>query len=88
MAAQSAVSPLVMVEAVDMTAARDAAGTTQSHLDSIGDVVSDFAKEFKKLWQTISSSRESEEKRIDEVKALLLEVDQHEVSVNDVQVGG
>ena len=74
------------VEASDVSAARQAANGAFSELQNIGDVVSDFTKEFRNVWEALAAGHAEEERFVDQVKSLLLEVDQHKASIGDASV--
>jgi hypothetical protein len=79
----SAAAAVAAVEASDVTTARQCTTATLRELGTIGDVVADFTKEFRGIWEALVASHTEEEGYVDQVKALLLEVDQHRAAIGD-----
>jgi hypothetical protein len=71
------------VEASDVTAARQQAAGTLRDLQGVGDIVMDFTKEFRNIWEALTASHEEEERFVEQVKGLIVEVDQHKASIGD-----
>jgi hypothetical protein len=74
------------VEVSDVSAARQQATGTMRDLQGIGDIVMDFTKEFRNIWEALTASHEEEEQFVEQVKALIVDVDQHKAAIGDSQV--
>jgi hypothetical protein len=70
----------------DVSAARRDAQATLGDLQSIGDVVLDYSREFKKVWNALLSSHQEEEKCVEQVKGLMAEVEAHKAAMGDALV--
>lgn len=73
------------VEVSDVSAARQQATGTMRDLQGIGDIVMDFTKEFRNIWEALTASHEEEEQFVEQVKALIVDVDQHKAAIGDSQ---
>jgi hypothetical protein len=71
------------LEVSDLSSTRQVVNGTFSSIQNVGDVIADFTKEFRSVWETLSTAHSDEEKCVDQIKALLVEVDQHKASLAD-----